>query len=137
MGAADGQKVTAPQCLEMTDRGGRVRGSRRGAWLAVGSTVAAVLLIFSVIFLWGRRDDMAGKRFGGGLPIGGYKASPSVPADADAESIARAAMRDRRANWSGVPITPVVWLGEASGPEMEAILDLWNDDPRQPTKVQF
>jgi hypothetical protein len=94
--------------------------SRYLSWVVrslVGTALATGLVTISLVALNSNQ-----------LPNANYEvpaaATPSPAAGALVIQVAPANRNDR----SSVPVTPASWLSDTSGPELEALMDLWEQD---------
>lgn len=106
--------------------------SRRSSWLTrslAGTALAVGLVTLSLVVMNTSRQSNGEKPVPAGrLGIvdenGGKGLRPHRPAYAGRPPLAHESPSPSRQ----VPVTPASWLGDASGPELEALMDLWEQD---------
>ena len=94
--------------------------SRRKAWLTrslAGTALAAGLVTISLVASNSYRPQNANH------PLPTTASSPVSRALVVQESPALKGSQPQR-----IPVTPASWLGDTSGPELEALMDLWEQD---------
>ena len=94
--------------------------SRRTSWLTrslAGTALAAGLVTISLVASNSYRPQNANH------PLPATAPSPVSRALVVHESPALKGSQPQR-----IPVTPASWLGDTSGPELEALMDLWEQD---------
>lgn len=103
--------------------------SRDSSWVVrslVGTALAAGLVTISLVALNSsqpRDANHADLAVDNPLPAAGAMVVHDVPAN--------------RNNQPLVPVTPASWLGDTSGPELEALMDLWEQDQPAVRSLSF
>lgn len=106
--------------------------SLAGTALAVGLVTISVLASNSYNKVTGERPASAGRSLGAG-ENGGKDMQPHQPAYAVRSPLAH----ESPSPPSQVPVTPASWLGDTSGPELEALMDLWERDQPAVRSLSF
>ena len=103
--------------------------SRPGARLWLSGTVAGSLLAVSLLAI-----SLLAPSF---LPLErpGKESPAASPASAPEVAIHPALPPD--ASREPIPVTPASWLGDTSGPELEALMDLWERDQHEVASLSF
>lgn len=103
--------------------------SRRKAWLTrslAGTALAAGLVTISLVASNSYRPQSA-----------------NHPLPATASPVSRALVVNEKASTptstepQKIPVTPASWLGDTSGPELEALMDLWEQDQPAAGSLSF
>ncbi|MCE9526198.1 MAG: hypothetical protein K8R36_09105 [Planctomycetales bacterium] len=115
--------------------------SRRSFWLMrslAGTALAVGLVTISLVAsnsyngVTGERPASAGRSLGAG-ENGGKVVQLHRPAYAGRSPLAH----ESPSPSSQVPVTPASWLGDTSGPELEALMDLWEKDQPAVRSLSF
>ncbi len=94
-----------------------------------GTALAAGLVAISLL-AWNSRFLPTGERPASVGRLGGLGESTdtTVPSHRPAYAVRPPPAHESPSPSGQVPVTPASWLGDASGPELEALMDLWEQD---------
>lgn len=102
--------------------------NRASVWLTrslAGTALAAGLVTISLV---------ASNSF---WPLGTNQKLPLAAPSPSSVDLARYKAPSPRINQPQVPVTPASWLGDTSGPELEALMDLWEQDQPAVRSLSF
>jgi len=107
-----------------------VPSRRSSTWLArslAGTALAAGLVTISLVAMNSYQpDEQPAAVRSSGDENGNTQAQPHRPAHAGRSPAERE-----------IPVTPASWLGDTSGPELEALMDLWEQDQPKVRSLSF
>jgi hypothetical protein len=109
-----------PAVLAAVSRQEKVTQSRRTSWLTrslAGIALAAGLVTISLVASNSYRPQNANRS----LPV-------VAPSPASGSLVEHEAPAPKDSQPQKIPVTPASWLGDTSGPELEALMDLWEQD---------